>query len=51
MLPASFRDTGLHVHRVNGANVVRKLIEKNTRLTRTEGLGWKTHHAAYGGYS
>lgn len=56
MLPADFRETGLHVHRVNsvspqqfqvlgeratGTNVVRKLIEKNVSLTRTEGLGWK----------
>lgn len=59
MLPADFRHTGLHFHRVNpvapvqfqvlgergsGTNLVRKLLEKNTPLLRTEGLGWK--HAA-----
>lgn len=56
MLPANFRETGLHVQRVRstklrqfqvlgeratGTNVVRKLIEKNVALERTEGLGWK----------
>ncbi|MDQ7071266.1 MAG: hypothetical protein Q9M48_11120 [Rhodobacterales bacterium] len=56
MLPANFRESGLYAHRVNatkltqfqvlgeratGTNVVRKLIEKNVKLTRTERLGWK----------
>ncbi|MGI3171542.1 hypothetical protein ACRARG_20535 [Pseudooceanicola sp. C21-150M6] len=56
MLPQSFAETGIHIHRVNqaapemyqvlgergsGTNVVRKLIDKNVRTFRTEALGWK----------
>lgn len=55
-IPPSFRDSGRHAVRAgatvpnmmqvlgergSGTNVVRKLIETNTDLFRTEGLGWK----------
>ena len=60
---ARFAETGLYVHRANdtpitqfqvmgeracGTNMVRKAIEKNVELYRTEGLGWKhaTPHMA-----
>jgi len=55
-LPEAFRDTGLLIRRVtdrpptqfqvigeraSATNLVRKLIEKNTMVGRTEALGWK----------
>jgi hypothetical protein len=55
-IPDSFRHTGLFLRRTNddaltqfqvlgergsATNLVRKLIEKNTPLMRTEALGWK----------
>lgn len=55
-IPEVFRQTGLYLHRANDAaltqfqvmgergsatNLVRKLIEKNLPLMRTEALGWK----------
>ncbi|MCG7574691.1 hypothetical protein MHM39_14050 [Phaeobacter sp. CNT1-3] len=59
MIPDSFRDTGLYFQRTHdvplthfqvfgergsATNLVRKLIDKNLNIVRTESLGWK--HAA-----